>query len=254
MGLLQNAEQGQPMVPQMAEAAAAAGAPAPGAAAKGGQPPPGGAPAPGGAPPAGAAPGGAPPAGAAPGGAPPGGAPAPGGQPPAGAAPPEPPVRKVDPGQAAVPGELPANMTDEKASPEEQKEYERAMQALAQILYSNEKTSNAIVDQINPEDKVSSTAKVSILLMKQLDSKIQLDEGVVAEVTREATARIMELAEARHGLEYGGREEQVILGSVWEGIQSVFGMDQDDAAILMQGIGGDNLAQMKETYEGMLNG
>jgi hypothetical protein len=145
-------------------------------------------------------------------------------------------------------------MQEERASPEEQKEYERAMQALSKLLYSNDKIANSIVDQVQPDDKISSTVKVSTLVINQLDSKIQLDEAVVASVSQEAVERISELAEARHGIQYGDRELQVIMGSVWEGVQGMFGMEQQDAQALMAGIGGDGLADLKGQYEGYLNG
>ncbi len=231
MGLLQNAQSGAPMVPDMAQAVASAGAPAPG----GPQPQPGG-PQPGGPAP-GTAPGeGAPPA-------------APGGPPPEQ----QPPVREVDPTAPAVQGQLPKGF-EEQASPEEQQEYERAMQALAKLLYSSDEIANAIVDQIQPDDKISSTAKVSMLVVQQLDQKIQMDEAVVSTVTMETVERIIELSEARHGIEYGEREMQVIMGSVWEGVQEMFGMEQQDAEAMMAGIGDDGLAQLKGQYEGFLNG
>ena len=230
MGLLQNSIQGTPMVPDMAQAAAGAGAPPPGT----GAPPPG-------APPT----TGQPPAGAVPPTT---------GQPPPGAAPPQQAVREVDPNAPAVEGQMPEGISEERASPEEQKEYERAMQALSKVLYGNDETANAIVDQIDPNDKISSTVKVSVLLMNQLDQKIQMDVAVVAEVSVEAVERISELAEARHDMKYGDRELQVIMGSVWEGVQEMFGMEQQDAEALMAGIGGDNLAQLKGQHEGFLNG
>ena len=248
MGLLDQAGQGQPMAPELAQAAAGAGAPGPAGAAPPGGPPPGaGGPAPGGPMPGGPPPGaGGPPAGGPAPGAVPGG-PMPGGGP-------DGPVRKVDPSQDAVEGEMPEGIPHEQATAEEQKAYETAMQTLAQVLYGNDKIANAIVDQINPEDKVSSTAKVVMLLVQQLDKKIQLDEKVVPEFTKETTGRVMELAEARHGFEYGGREQQVILGSVWEGVQELFGMEVEEARGMMQSIGGDNLAKLKEQHEGFLNG
>ncbi len=222
------------MVPDLAQAAASAGAPTPGST---GQPPPGG-PAPGT-------------------GQPPPGGPAPGtGQPPPGGPAPaagQSPVREVDPTAPAVQGQLPKGF-EEQASPEEQQEYGRAMQALAKLLYSSDEIANAIVDQIQPEDKISSTAKVSMLVVQQLDQKIQMDESVVSTVTMEAVERIIELSEARHGIEYGEREMQVIMGSVWEGVQEMFGMEQQDAEAMMAGIGDDGLAQLKGQYEGFLNG
>ena len=240
MGLLDQAGQGQPMAPELAQAAAGAGAPGPAGAA----PPaggPAGGPAPGGPAPGGPAPGGPAP-GAVPGGPMPGGAPGEG------------PVRQVDPTQDAVEGKMPEGIPSQKATAEEQKAYESAMQVLASVLYGQDKIANAIVDQINPEDKVSSTAKVVMLLIQQLDQKIQLDEAVVPEFTQETTGRVMELAEARHGFKYGGREQQVILGAVWEGVHQMFGVQPEEAQGMMQSIGGDKLAQLKQQHEGFLNG
>jgi hypothetical protein len=142
----------------------------------------------------------------------------------------------------------------ENATPEEQKEYERSMNAMAQVLYGNEKTSNAIVDQVDPNDKVSSTAKVSMLFMQQLDEKISMDESVVSQMTEETVTRIMELAENRHQLHYDESEAQVILSTTWEGISQLFGMDEAGHNELVNSVGADRLPQLKEQYEAALNG
>ena len=163
-------------------------------------------------------------------------------------------VTPVDPGAEAVAGQMPKGVQMEQATPEEQQEYERAMKAMSAAIYGNDKIADAIVNQIKPDDKVSSTAKASIMFVQQLDEQIQLDEAVVAEVTQEATSRLMELAESRHGIEYGGREQQVILGAAWEGVQSLFGMDEQQAQSLMSSIGDNDLADLKGQHEGFLNG
>ncbi len=213
-----------PTAPELAQSAAAAGAPGP-------QPPGTGTPAPGPQPPS-------------------TGAPAPAQQPGTGG---PAPVNTVDTstgGRATDDYDL----QEEDASPQEQKEYERAMNALARILYGSTKASNGIVDQIDPEDKVSSTSKVSMTLIKALDEKINMDESIVPQMVEETTSRIMELAEARHGIDYDEREAQMILGSTWEGIQMMFDIDEQDHAEITRGEGTENLSQLKAEYEAALNG
>lgn len=238
-----------PVAPQLAQAAAQAGAPAPGA----GAPPPGAAGPPPGAPPPGAAPGaGAPPprnaAGEMPGqrqvGSMPGGR---RGRPTGGA-------QQVDPNASAIDGHMPPGMNEEQASPGEQAEYERAMRALSQVLYQNDKIAQAMVDQIIPDDKVGSTTKASLLLIQQLDEKLQMDESVVAQISVEVVERLSELAEARHNMQYGDRELQVIMGSVWEGVQQMFGMDEQGAETLVAGIGGEGVADLAQQHEAFYNG
>ncbi len=211
-----------PAAAELAQAAAAAGAPAPGAGAAPPAPAPVEAPA-------------AAPAGTAPAAAPAGASGAP-----------------MQGGKATGDG---VEMAEEDASPEEQAAYEEAMKAVAQVLYSNEKLSNSIVDQINPENMVDSTAKVSMLLIKQLDEKVDLDEIVIAEVTQEVVSRIIELAEARHQIDYGEDEMQVILSATFEGVGEMFGgMDEQSMQQLTGMVGHENMPGLKQNHEAALRG
>ena len=217
MGVLDKA-QGGAITPGLAAAAAQAGAPGvqadPGAAAP---PPAGPAPTAAGAPPV------APPA-------PPGAA-----SPMAG-----------NPGSAVEPY---LQQGDER----EQKEYERAMRAMAKVLYGNDKTANAIVDQVDPNDIIGSTSKVGMLFIKELDRKINMDEAVIAEVTRESVERITELAEARHSIEYKAADMEKVLGSVWEGVQSMFGNeDVDGYTQTVQGMKPQDLQTLRDQQDQIL--
>ena len=206
MGVLEQA-QGGSMVPQLAEAAAQAGAPAPGA----GEPPPGG-----------------PPPGAALGGPPPGAAPTAAGK------------------SGGV--QLPT----QEASSQEQQEYERAMRAVVRVLYGNDETARGIVDQIDPNDVVSSTSKVGMLFVKELDRKINMHESVVAEITQEAVTRIAELAEARHGVTYKQQDMEKIIGATWEGVQSMFGGDPEQFTQSVRSMPQETLQAIKTQHEQIL--
>ena len=217
MGALDMAQAGGGAVtPDLAAAAAQAGAPPVGAEAGAGAPPPAAAQ---GVPSPQPGPG---PAGGAP--SPAGGMTAPPGAPPPGAEPrPEQGAGQERGGgaKAGPAGAIEPYLAD--ASPEQQKEYERAIRAMAKVLYGSDKTANAIVDQITPKDLVSSTVKVTALFIKELDRKINMDVAVVSEVTRESVERIAELAEARHQVEYKTQDMEQVLGAVWESVQSMWG-------------------------------
>lgn len=224
MGALDKA-QGGAITPGLAAAAAQAGAPGvqadPGAAAP---PPAGPAPTATGAPPV----------------APPGAADAP--PAPPGAASP----MAGNPGSAVEPY---LQQGDER----EQKEYERAMRAMAKVLYGNDKTANAIVDQVDPNDIIGSTSKVGMLFIKELDRKINMDEAVIAEVTRESVERITELAEARHRIEYKAADMEKVLGSVWEGVQSMFGNeDVEGYTQTVQGMKPQDLQTLRDQQDQIL--
>lgn len=213
MGLLEQAQSGGAVTPQLAEAAAQAGAPGP-----------------------------AQPTAAVPPGSPQETAAAPAAQPAAG---------------AAGAGDLP--MPEQEATPDEQAEYERGMAAVSKVLYGNDKTANAVVDQVDPNDKIGSTTKVGILFMRELDKKVDLAEATVASITQEVVERVVELAEARHGIEYAPEEVEKILGATWEGVTALFGSDGGPEGAqsfqqFAQGMDSDALAQLKQQHEARLNG
>lgn len=227
---------GAPVTPGLAQAAAQAGAPPVGAEAGAGAPPP--APAPG-AQAAAAAPSPEP-------AAPPPGA----GAPPPGAEPrPQQGARAAPPGSPQ--GALQPYM--QNADEREQQEYGRAMRAVAKILYVNDQTSNAIVDQIRPDNLVSDTSKVSMVFIKELDRNINMDEAVVASVTQEAVTRIAELAEARHSVEYSAADMEQIVGATWEGVQSMFGnTDVQGYTQTVQGIAPQDMDALKKHQDQLL--
>lgn len=236
-GKLSQAAAGGPITPQLAQAAAQSGAPPVGAEAGAGAPPP--TPAPG------MQQGGPMPA-------PQPAAPSPG----VGAPPPAADPRAE---QGARGGMGPPVIGDQPASADEQQEYERAITALARVLYANDKTANAIVDQVDPNDKVGSTAKVSILLMRELDRKINMADVVIAPITEEVVTRIAELAEARHSVEFNPAEVEQALGAAWEGVAALFGSDggQEGSQSFQQfasSFDAGTLEQVKQQYEAALNG
>ena len=237
--------------------------------AAGGQP---AAPQPGPAP-GGPAPGGAP-AGAPPGGAAPGGAP--GGAPPP-VAPPAPGAGQADlttvAGQSDPNNMAPATSTagvvgqmrsgqqtsnigagEEEASPEEQKEYEKAIDALHQILYEDEERTEGVLQMLNPEDKIGTTVKTTIMLLKQMDERLDLNENIVAELTVDIADRLIELGETAHDMSFSEKETQAVAGAAWEGVLQLFGIDEESMSQMTQGMGEEQLAGYEKEYKGFLEG
>ena len=131
------------------------------------------------------------------------------------------------------------------------------MSGLNQILYEDEERSNAILGMIQPEDKVGSLVKTGVMLIKQLDEGIDLEEGVIAQVTMDTGDLLIELAETGHNIEYSDKEAQAIAGSLWEGVMALFGTEEADPAQLeemTQGMSPEDLQGYEEQYKGFLGG
>lgn len=145
-----------------------------------------------------------------------------------------------------------AKAGDQEATPEEQAEYERAVTALHTVLYENEGTSQGIVDMLQPEDKVGSTAKAAILVIQQLDEKLDMGETVIPEITLDVADRIIELAERGKGMEFSEKETQAVVGATWEGVMELFGVDESSYEELTQGMSDEEISGYEKEYKGYL--
>lgn len=146
-----------------------------------------------------------------------------------------------------------AAMGDEQPATEgEQREYERAVNALGNILYSNEQGTTAILKQLTPQEKVGSIAKASILTIQQLDKKYDFDEVVIPALTQETVDRIIDLYENQHGEELSDVEAQRAFGAAWEGVMELYGADESDYAELTAGMSEEDFRGYEQEYKGYL--
>lgn len=180
------------------------------------------------------------------------GAPQPG---PEGAPPPglEEPAPPPGPGTAAEAPDI--SNIEEQATPAEQKEYERALGALSKVLYQSEETSNSVLGQLHPSDKVGSIVKTSLLLLNQLDDKLDMDEVIIPEMTMEIVSRVTELAEAQNPeMALSEKEQQAALGAAWEGVMETYGVDEADVQGVSTGIDESQLSALQQQHQAALSG
>lgn len=155
---------------------------------------------------------------------------------------------RVRPGEASVAG----NNFEQDATPEEQAEHDRAIQALSIVLYKDERTSNAVVQQLSPKDKIGSVAKAAMMTVSQLDEQFDFDEVVIPELTLETVDRIVELYETVHGDEFSEKEAQAAVGAAWEGVMNAYGIEEADYAELTAGMSDEEFGQHEANYKQFL--
>ena len=141
---------------------------------------------------------------------------------------------------------------EEAATEEEQAELERAIGALSKVIYEDDNTSQAIQDQLRPEERIGSIAKASILLVQQLDEKLDLDEVVIAQFTQEVADRVIDLYENKNQEEVSEEDAQKVLGATWEGVQELFGVDEDSYEEMTQGMNDKDIDGYTKQYKQFL--
>jgi hypothetical protein len=141
----------------------------------------------------------------------------------------------------------------EPATEEDQAEYQRATDMLSRVLYEDMKTSTAVIDALQPENKVGSVAQAAMLVMKSLDEKADLDENVIPQMTMDVVDRLIDLGEQTKGMQFSDDEAKNALGAAWEGVMQMYGEgDANDFAEMTQDMSDEELKGQTDSYKQFL--
>lgn len=152
---------------------------------------------------------------------------------------------------AARPGAGKAMGGMQQATDAEQAEYEDASQIVAKSLYEGE-ASQAVMGLLQgTENKLERVMKASSMALKLLDERYDFDEVLIAELTRDITARVIEMDEALNGEEFTPQEEKGALATTWEAVINIYGVDTDEYAELTDGMQDKDLKNMQGQYDAL---
>ncbi len=139
----------------------------------------------------------------------------------------------------------------EDATESEEKEYQRVHDAMVKVMYEQDSIADAVMKQLDPNDKISTTTKAATLLVQQLDEKLDMDEVVIPQITQDAVEMVSELAESRYGLTYSEQDMTAALGATWEGVMAIFGVDEREYEQMIEEYG-PQLDKLQKSYDGFL--
>lgn len=113
-----------------------------------------------------------------------------------------------------------------------QPEYKRCVTALYQVLYQNEQTSRNVLDSLDPSDrgKIESVAKTTMLIMHQLDEKLNMQGDVVPYVLLTIVDRLIELLERAKKVKFSDEEVMQTCAAAFEGAKSLIPNEQTQQA------------------------
>lgn len=140
---------------------------------------------------------------------------------------------------------------EEPATAAEEKEYKRVHSALQKVLYQQDTIADAVMKQLDPNDKISTTTKAATLLVQQLDEKLDMDEVVIPQITMDAVDVVAELAENRYGITYSEQDKTAALGATWEGVMAIFGVDEREYNQMIDEYG-PQMDKIQKSYDGFL--
>jgi len=129
-----------------------------------------------------------------------------------------------------------------------QKEMTRGLQGLSEALYSNEKTSAAVLKMVTPEDKIGSAAKAAMFTVSQIMEKGQLAERIAVPLIVVAADEIMQMAEAA-GNPYSEDDAKNVTMAAAEMMLSAYGVDPARAQAMAEQASPEDRAEMESVYK-----
>jgi hypothetical protein len=140
----------------------------------------------------------------------------------------------------------------DQATPEEQKAYENALAACSEIVHTNDDSHQAVMKMLDAREKIGSLAKAAVMVVTQVDAKINMPESVLAGVLAQVVDWMLELATAGKQMQFSETEEKQVLTTATDLLMETYGHDRDSYDAL---IGGESEKSMKgyhEEYAGLL--
>lgn len=112
---------------------------------------------------------------------------------------------------------------DSGLTPQQLQEYQRAAQLLHTILYQNDKTGRAVLAQIQPEDKVGSVARAAVLIIQQIDKRLNLSDPIIPIMVITVVDRLLEMADRVKKTKFTPEESSSVVSAVTSGVKALFG-------------------------------
>lgn len=142
---------------------------------------------------------------------------------------------------------------DEEGTSEEQKQMDSYIGALYTVLYSNEGTSRAFLDQLKPENKVDSVTKACVLLIRQLDEKLNFNTDLIPSFTIVVVDQATDIADRVKQFGFTDKELQAVLGATYESVLHIFGISPQAAQQKLSTIPAADQEKAKTEYGQFLN-
>lgn len=158
------------------------------------------------------------------------------------------------------------NEPEQLIDPEDTQEYERAMGAVSKMLHEDDKTSDALVQelaamsQMSPESggganpKIDAVVKLTAQIIKNLDDRIDLDENIIGPMIPAVVGQLIELNQAANGVQYSTQEMELALGTSVEAVTSMYPEDEAGQQELAGEMGEQEIADTQSAYAAMSQG
>lgn len=145
----------------------------------------------------------------------------------------------------------------EEATPQEQRNYERAMNVVAQLVYGKKKDmADSIADSIVADNKPGSLIQTGLIVIDKVGDAVEIDFVILPELIDDTVNLLADAASNKNGIEISPEEADAAKMGIFEAVISTVGGDspmQEDFQELTEGMSPQEIEQMKQQYFSKLN-
>jgi predicted nucleic acid-binding protein len=132
--------------------------------------------------------------------------------------------------------------------------FEKGLNGLAQALYANQKTSDAILSMVNAEEKIGSAAKAATFATAQVIEKLDIPERVAVPMVTAAADEVMQMAEEANIAQYSEEDAKNVVMASAEMMLQAYGVDATRAQELAEGMDPESKGKIEQVYAGERGG
>lgn len=139
----------------------------------------------------------------------------------------------------------------EPATPEEEAELQRAQGALAKVLYENDASFQSVVKKLSASEvpPINRLADTTVMLVAEIDNKINLDEVVIMEFAATVYDAVYEIAVTAQAFELDDATIKQGLMVTLQVIMESYGVSEEDFNQFAESIGEQGASQLINTYK-----
>lgn len=140
----------------------------------------------------------------------------------------------------------------EDATPEEEAELQRAQAALGDVLYKNDASFNAIVKKLSSQNVPAGDRLVdtTVMLVGDIDGKINLDEAVILEFTSVVYDALYEIGQTAEVMEIPDKDLKQGLSVALQLIMETYGVDAEEYNEFIESMGEKGANDLINFYKG----
>lgn len=161
--------------------------------------------------------------------------------------------------QAAAPDTADAIPTEatggeDAATPEEQQQYDSAMQMVSEMLHANDDSSAQIVKMLSTDNPIAAITDVVEFLISKVEETFQgnLVETAIMPIADETTDWVIELGEEGGAFDLTDQEIVQAKGSVVQLLLDQYGVEQADMEGMLEGVSEEEVASYAQAFGGQI--